>query len=160
MYKIAITGHRPNKLFGYNLYNPQWINLGKKIRNKLLEYLNQYSSIECITGMALGVDQLFGLVALKLKEQKYNIEIFCAIPCLNHCAKWKDNRYWLKIFNNADKINYITNSEYTPWCMQKRNEFMVDRADELWAVWDGTSGGTYNCIKYAQTKNKKIFNFL
>lgn len=30
-----------------------------------------------------------------------------------------------------------------------RNEWMVDNSDELWAVTDGTSGGTKACIEYA-----------
>ena len=42
--------------------------------------------------------------------------------------------------------------------MQERNIFMVDRADEILAVWNGTSGGTKNCIDYAKKQNKIITN--
>ncbi len=38
--------------------------------------------------------------------------------------------------------------------MQKRNEWMVDNCDMLVAVWDGTDGGTYNCIDYAKRMKK------
>lgn len=31
--------------------------------------------------------------------------------------------------------------------MQKRNEYMVDLADKVVAVWDGSKGGTDNCEK-------------
>ena len=35
--------------------------------------------------------------------------------------------------------------------MQERNEWMVNNCDVLIAVWDGTSGGTANCVKYAES---------
>ena len=38
----------------------------------------------------------------------------------------------------------------------KRNEQMVDMADEIIVVWDGISKGTQYILKYAQKKNKKI----
>ena len=40
--------------------------------------------------------------------------------------------------------------------MQRRNEYMVDKADTLIAVWNGTSGGTANCVKYAKKKGVDI----
>ena len=47
---------------------------------------------------------------------------------------------------------------YAGYKLQKRNEWMVDHCDILIAVWDGTSGGTANCVNYAQSVNKeKIF---
>ena len=33
---------------------------------------------------------------------------------------------------------------------------MVDNSDIIIAVWDGTKGGTYNCVQYAKKKNKEI----
>ena len=40
--------------------------------------------------------------------------------------------------------------------MQKRNEEMVDRCDLLIGVWDGSKGGTYNCINYAIDHGREI----
>ena len=33
---------------------------------------------------------------------------------------------------------------------------MVDMCNELIAIWNGTSGGTANCIRYAQETHCKI----
>lgn len=33
---------------------------------------------------------------------------------------------------------------------------MVDRCDRLIAVWDGSNGGTGNCVKYAKEVGKPI----
>ena len=46
--------------------------------------------------------------------------------------------------------------EYNPWLMQKRNEYMVDLADRVIAVWNCSKGGTANCVKYAEKVGKEI----
>jgi hypothetical protein len=38
----------------------------------------------------------------------------------------------------------------------KRNEEMVDLADEIIVIWDGTSKGTKYSIDYAEKKGKKV----
>ena len=40
----------------------------------------------------------------------------------------------------------------------KRNETMVDIADEVLVIWDGKSKGTAYTIQYAQKQNKKLNN--
>ena len=41
--------------------------------------------------------------------------------------------------------------------MQIRNRWMVDNSDLVLAVFDGKKeGGTWNCVKYAKSKNKEI----
>ena len=50
----------------------------------------------------------------------------------------------------------VSEEEYKPWLMQKRNEYMVDLADKVIAVWDSSKGGTANCVKYAEKVGKEI----
>ena len=38
----------------------------------------------------------------------------------------------------------------------KRNEEMVELADEILIVWDGISRGTHHLLKYAKKKNKPL----
>jgi uncharacterized phage-like protein YoqJ len=40
--------------------------------------------------------------------------------------------------------------------MQKRNEWMTDNSKYIIAVWDGTKGGTGNCVNYGKKVNKLI----
>ena len=44
--------------------------------------------------------------------------------------------------------------------MQIRNQWMVDNCELLIAVFDGTSGGTANCVNYAKSirKNTVVIN--
>ena len=152
--KICVTGHRPNKMYGYDISNEKWNNLKENFKKILIE--NKCD--EAITGMALGVDTVFALAVLELKEEGYDIKLHCAIPCKNHSCKWIDEsvKLYNDILSKANTVHTVSDEEYKPWLMQKRNEYMVDLAEKVIAVWDGSSGGTCNCVKYAEKKNKEI----
>lgn len=83
------------------------------------------------------MDQLFGLVVKKLKEQKYNVTLELAIPCLNYTNNWKDSKYYDIIFSHSDVVNIITKEEYKPYLMQIRNKYMVDNSDLILAIYNG-----------------------
>lgn len=97
-------------------------------------------------------------IILKIKKTYPQIKLTCAIPCLKQHSKWKKEIYlqWLSIVNKADKVHYVSEEPYTAWCLQVRNEWMVDNSDYIIGVWDGTEGGTANCINYAKKKDKNI----
>lgn len=152
--KIAVTGHRPNKMYGYNIYNEQWLKLKETFKKLLVEN----NCNEAITGMALGVDTVFALAVLELKREGYDIKLHCAIPCKNHSCKWNKESVDLynDILSKADFVKLVSDEEYKPYLMQKRNEYMVHLADKVIAVWDGTKSGTKNCIEYAKRCNKEV----
>lgn len=156
--KVAITGHRPNKLGNdYDLTSP----LLQRIRSEIINIINNYpeprdiiiTNPTFISGMALGIDTLFAEIALVLKYP-----LICAIPCLGQPSMWppKSKQRYLNILNSANEIHYITQEPYTHSCMQLRNEWMVDICDVLIAVWDKSSGGTANCVRYAMSIDKLI----
>lgn len=187
---ISVTGHRPNKLYGYDLNNSRYI----EMKNNFKKLLKENNCTEAITGMALGVDTIFALAVLELKEEGYDIKLHCALPCNRQCSKWIQesiNQYY-EILSKADIIYGMEESKekyielvlekeddefvlikkslyelpitremkyfqnYKPYLMQVRNEYMVNLADKVIAVWDGTSGGTGNCVAYAKKKEKEI----
>ncbi len=152
---IAVTGHRPNKLFGYDLSDPRYQVMKQSFKN----FLTAKKATNAITGMALGVDALFALAALELKAEGYPIKLSAYIPCLNHESRWNtfDQHRYHDILRQADEVIRVTNRPYTPECMQQRNIAMVDHADIVLAVWDGTKGGTCNCINYAKQQDRPIY---
>ena len=156
--KICVTGHRPNKLYGYDITNPKWVELKEKFKTLLINN----NCTEAITGMALGVDTVFALAVLELKAIGYKIKLHCAVPCKNHSSKW--NRESVDLYNKillkADIIKIVSDEEYRPYLMQKRNEYMVNISDKVIAVWDGSNSGTANCIKYAEKCNKEIIRIV
>lgn len=155
MSALCFTGHRPDKLNGYDPKDNKKLlwEISRAVEYSILEGVDTF-----ISGMALGVDMWSALIVLKLKEKYPHIKLVCAIPCKNHSIKWnkKDQDLWVKITQAADEIVFVTETEYTHSCMQDRNEWMVDNSDTVLAVWDGTSGGTGNCVIYAQKEKKEI----
>lgn len=148
--KIAVTGHRPDKLNNdYGLDGPVSI----LIKNHLQRCITQLEPTQMISGMALGVDTIWALLAIE-----NNIPLLAALPCLNQESRWTKTSIELyqSIINNPLTTSvYVTEEPYNTACMQRRNIYMVDNCDVLLAVWDRSSGGTSNCIKYADSINKK-----
>lgn len=152
--KTCVTGHRPNKLYGYNLQDPRWLHL-KDTFKKLLIGMH---CTEGITGMALGADLVFAQAVLELKRDGYDIRLHCAIPCQNQTNNWSREyaALYQRILDHADRVKVLANS-YSPAVMQARNRYMVDAADIVIAVWNGTPSGAVNCIRYAQKKDKPVY---
>ena len=152
---MCATGHRPNKLWGYNIQTPEYYNLAKLMSTEILKS----GETNFISGMALGVDTIFALVVIKLRDTTHpEFKLECACPCANFDSKWfgESRKQAQQILSVADKITYVSTLEYTPACMQARNIYMVDNSDIILAIWDGTSGGTANCVRYAESVNKPI----
>ena len=151
---ISVTGHRPDKLYGYDLSDKRW----QELKNQIKDILKSNNCTEAITGMALGVDTIFALAVLELKDEGYDISLHCAIPCQGHSSKWpsKSKKQYDEILKKADKVVLVSDEPYKPWLMQKRNQYMVDLSEKVIAVFDGTNGGTKNCVDYAKKKNKDI----
>lgn len=151
--KIAITGHRPNKLDNdYSLISPLTLSIAYQIQLIINKYKDQ--DLVLITGMALGIDTLFAQIAIE-----NNIPFIAAIPCLNQDVMWRleFRKQYHNIINHplCTKV-YVSNEKYTLDCMQNRNKWMVDNCDKLITVWNGSTGGTKNCVDYARKLSKAI----
>jgi len=157
-YTCCFTGHRPNKLpWGYKEKGIRFLLLKNKLRKTIIKAIkNGYKYF--ISGMALGSDMICAEIVLKLKKKHPNIELECAIPCINQTEKWlKDSidRYNY-ILSKADNVTYVSNKPYFNGCMQKRNKYMIDNSSLLIAVYNGSSGGTKQTIELAKYSKLKI----
>lgn len=146
---IAVTGHRPDKLNDeYSLSGP----VSLRIKKTLQGVINRLKPDTMISGMALGVDMIWALLAIE-----NNIPLIAAIPCKDHSSKWpisSRNLYDSILANPLVTIHMVSEEAYDNVCMQRRNEWMVNNCDLLVGIWDRTSGGTANCIKYAIDSKK------
>lgn len=149
--RIAITGHRPERIPDFKI-----------VENALLHAFEELDVTHVIQGMAAGVD----LVSAKVAHY-YNLPFTCARPWATHKGRmggsqgftesWeRDYDFALRL---ADEVVDVdpARSYPGPWVYQKRNEWMVDNAEAVIAVWDGTKGGTANCVNYALKKQKPIW---
>ena len=147
---VAFTGHRPDKLGGYILPNPTYSYVCQEIEKALLEIKPE----KVISGMALGVDQWAANIAHKL-----GIPFIAAIPFAGQERMWPaaSKSIYNKLIKLASEVVIVCDGGYSPAKMQIRNEWMVDRCDQLIAVWDGTKGGTGNCVEYAGKVSRQIY---
>lgn len=144
MHIVSISGHRPEKID-----DPTWVK--KEIKDVLPTFL---LADHLIQGMAAGVDLWSAVIARQL-----GIMYTCAKPWAGHKPRKDDEQMYREVEKFADRIEIINPSEEFPgnWCYQRRNEWMVDNSDQLLAVWDGSKGGTANCVNYALKKGIPIF---
>jgi uncharacterized phage-like protein YoqJ len=146
---VSFTGHRPNKLGGFLLPNPTYIHVCQQLEKTLKEL----QPTEAISGMALGIDSWAANICIKL-----GIPFTAAIPFIGQQKAWPQTsqKTYHALLNKAAKQVIVSEGGYTAAKMQIRNQYMCDRCDVLIAVWDGSPGGTGNCVKYAQNIDKKI----
>lgn len=149
MFTLSFTGHRPNKLGGYS----------DVTRRKLFGFAQSILRIEkpdhVISGMAQGWDHAVAVAALRA-----DIPLTAAVPFIGQEKMWPaeaQKRYNL-VLGKASKVVIVSEGGFSSAKMMIRNEWMVDRCEKLIALWDGTHGGTSNCVRYAQRKGVKIDN--
>jgi uncharacterized phage-like protein YoqJ len=147
----CFSGHRPVRLpWGSNENDPRCLDLKRQIGEKLEEfYARGYRHFYC--GMAIGCDMYFAEEVLKLRERHPDVTLEAAVPCDDQAARWHralQERYQ-SLLSQCDVVSYVSHS-YTPDCMMRRNEFMIDRSSLLLACFAGTGGGTMKTILYAQ----------
>lgn len=143
-YRCCFTGHRPEKL----TQSEEQIRtlLEEEIKQTISEGINVF-----ITGMARGVDIWAAEAVIKLRNQGSPIRLICACPYPGFESNWSSNwkmRYH-KILDRADLVRYIS-PYYHRACFQTRNEWMVNHAAKVIAVFNGEPGGTRNTILYAE----------
>ena len=155
--KIAVTGHRPQKL------GREWDGIGPVsdyVRSLMSDLLIQKSTddqIQGISGMALGIDMIWAEVLIS-----HGHPVIAAVPFKGQERVWSESaqkRYWGILNHPLVQTHYVSEGGYEPAKLQIRNQWMVDQCDLLLAFWDGSAGGTYNCITYARKRETAIIYF-
>ena len=144
-FTVSVSGHR-------ELYTDFDRAKLKEVFIKLIE-----SGVDTfLIGMALGFDTECFHILEELKSD-YNLRIIACIPCQTQSYKFsvKQKREYERMLNLADEKVYVSR-EYTPYCMMKRNRFMVDNSRVLVCYLRKASGGTFNTYKYAKNKDLPI----
>lgn len=149
----TITGHRPTKLGGY----------GHAAERALVAFAARWlTALEprgVITGMAQGIDLAFAEASDVL-----GVPFCAAVPCEGQASPWPlaARRRYERLLAAATKRVLVTPGPYADGVMELRNRWMVDRAalksGLLLATWDGSAGGTRNCVAYAHSRRLPMLN--
>lgn len=143
MHRVCFTGHRPEKLS--RCEKDIKTDLEKEIRQAIADGLDVF-----ITGMARGVDIWAAQIVLCLRDEGMDIKLMCACPYDGFERGW--SKEWQKLYTDilesADFVKYVCPG-YSRSCFQIRNEWMVNHATRVIAVFNGQKSGTKNTIDYA-----------
>lgn len=139
---VAVTGHRPDKLGGYRIPN----NTFQRVMEGLDKALLTLRPDHVITGMAQGVDQWMAELC-----HWNGIPFTAAIPFQGFENEWPmpSQMKFRRILANAARVEIVCPGEPARWKYQRRNMWMVDHCEQVIAVFDGSDGGTKNCLDYA-----------
>jgi uncharacterized phage-like protein YoqJ len=140
-FKVAFMGHRHLKFID--------------VEQSLIKLHSDFPGAMWITGGAYGLDSLAARFAL---DHSISLWLVLPFPVKILCAKWPsgDARDLLfRSVKNCAKLSVVS-PVFSMASYQCRNEFMADAADVLAAFFDGSQGGTANCVRYAQRVGKKI----
>ncbi len=149
---IVATGHRPNKILvnGEPAYDGTAFELLRSFARSVLSGQTQVRPT-IVGGMALGWDQAIAMAAIDL-----DYPLHAYVPFVGQEARWpKESQHrYRRILENAARVHIVSHGTYAAWKLHKRNQEMVMVADRIVALWDGSDGGTKNCIDYAKKMQK------
>lgn len=152
---VCLTGNRPQKLpFAEN--SREGALLKERMRAAIVSLIEE-GYTRFISGMALGADIWFAECVLAMKDVYPDIELIAAIPYAGQRDRlsFADRfRYDRVLAGCAETV--VLSNEYTKFCMNKRNRYMVDNSDVVLVVGYAPSGGTVNTRAYAEKKGKRI----
>lgn len=146
---VTGTGHRPNKLGGH----------GRDVFERLVQLaihaIKRLEPKELISGMALGWDQALVEACIRLR-----FPFAAYVPFAGQESKWPEDsrRTYDYLMAHASRIVVVCDGGYAAWKMQKRNQRMCDDADLILALFDGSTGGTGNCVQYAKSIKRPVLN--
>jgi uncharacterized phage-like protein YoqJ len=157
---IGVTGHRTGKLASYP--KPQGGEVNEPdtchwIRRNLSHILQQGRILMrdrgaiAMSGMAVGVDQLF--VEAALNE---HVPVWAVVPFVGQASMWgaAAQAYYDRLLQDCWRVTVLhdvapaTEAQAREW-LHERNVWMVQRVSRLLAVWDGSDGGTAHTVRRA-----------
>lgn len=146
---VAFTGHRPDKIGFWDPLHPDVARVRKALRDGLAKNWPLYA----ISGMAQGVDTWAAEVCVEM-----DIPFIAALPCDGWGSQWSlpAQESYQALLKKAKEIVVVSSGPYKPWKLQRRNEYLVDHCNRLLAVFDGSPGGTYNCLVYAAEVKREV----
>ena len=129
-----------------------------RVRARVREKLLELRPDEAISGMAQGLDQWAAEVCCDL-----GIPFVAAVPFPGQELDWPwpAQQQYYTLLNRATRVHLVCpdpplNRGEAIERLHARNHWMVEHSDALVAAWDGSKGGTFECIKYAEKVGRVI----
>ena len=153
----CFTGHRASKLpWKYQEEDPRCLVLKQQIFDAV-EAVYDAGVRHYICGMANGCDLYFGEAVVQLRQSHPDITLEAAVPYEGQAKGWpsEQRQRWEQLLGCCD-FRTVVSRDYTPDCMHRRNQYMVDNSSILIAAYNGSSGGTLNTLLYAIRQKREV----
>ncbi len=160
----CFTGYRPHRFhFTPDGLRPEQVQaaLGEQIRRLYAEGVRTF-----ISGMCVGVDLWAAAEVLKLREEHDDVALIAAVPFEGQESHWPtaQRREYRRILEGCSRVETLFSAdeakENAAACYRKRNEWMVDSADTVLAVYTAADpeprSGTAATVRYARKKLKRV----
>lgn len=150
LFSVAVTGHRPEKLGGYRP-NPTRDHVHALLTTVLTSLHAHIPTLHAISGMALGVDQLYAHICTRLQ-----IPFSAYLPFDGQERRWpvssqQDYRALLQLASAVQytdaRPNHTLSSDDVRHALFQRNADMVANCQAAIAVWNGSPGGTAHAVR-------------
>ena len=154
----SFTGHRPARFaFGYNESDERCVKI-KAVLAEQIGLLVDSGVTVFYSGMALAVDTWCAEIVLQIKKVHTHIQLIAVRPCETQADSWSSEQQTrhFDILARCDDVITLY-PKYTRSCFFERNRYLVDHAEYLLAVYDGTpKGGTAYTVKYGKQQRRQI----
>ena len=149
-YRCAFTGHRPEKVIGSE--GRIIVELRREIEKAIADGYKVF-----LTGMSRGVDLWAADIVLELRRYNKDLKLVCVIPFEGMEERWPEDwkKHYELVRKQADFV-WVLSDRYSSDAYQKRNQWLVDHAASLIAVFNGSASGTGNTIQYARDTGVQI----
>lgn len=156
--KCCFTGYRPQKLTYLREETGTAYQRLYRLLTKLIESAVAEGYDYFISGFAEGVDLIAAEIVLSLKNSGCDIKLEAALPGMNQARYWtaEQKGAYYRLLDQADYKN-CAEQKMTRYSCLKRDEYMVDQADLVLAVFDGKKGGTAYTLHYAREKKRNVW---
>lgn len=150
---LCFTGHRPNKL-GRTQQEEDELRL--RLHQRIVQAFSEgFTTFYC--GMAMGADIIAGELVISLRQQYPELRLVAVLPFPDQSRGWPFSWRirWTCLMRQADE-RVTLYPGYCKGCYHARNQYMVDHAQRVIAVYNGTPGGTAETIRYARKKGLAV----
>lgn len=162
---VTATGPEPFQLLGGDdlfAFENKMILYTFKITLKKM--LNKYSQVVCVSGMGAGVDLIFAMACIELRESYGDrIQLICASPYERYQEGWSETHKLIAkviVANSQIQVN-TSNQTYAtlatkPQLLWGHSKWLVDNATHVWVLWDKKDKELQKIITYSKKQNKKL----
>ncbi|WP_081332906.1 SLOG family protein [Eisenbergiella tayi] len=144
--------------YGYDRKKPDCAQLKEMLYQIILKLVLEERVTRFLSGMTLGLDEIFAELVLEIKGQYPQVSLECVIAYEEQHIHWtvSQRKKYFEILENCDK-EITLQGIYTEDCRRKWNRYVVDISGSMLAVWDNDNRSrTGQTVRYAREAGRNI----